>query len=736
MTDPHKAPETALTREQEILVADEQLISLDLRIQELSADLDEKEAELSHKHQSDPEVLQELRLLIEGQKQELEALRQEYLKRKQELLQTSQKESNPLGAFWNHFLLSMKGLQEASQRITSLLQSAKQASISALQTGSGWASKLSSLENYFEYMSSLFLEKDPSSPNKFRIHDRMNEDDKFRLNIGLGHILPTSVYRVRITDDRNKKRPKVLEGIRDVRNGRVGYFTESGRYIPVGKNVGIFSGTVIEILEVRTGNDLKYQALLQKEKEWREKRMSSAARISRDQAPSSNPQAPTVSSSAPRSTSDMPTASPSPQRREPEQASRRPMESPEEAREVREIHPNQFDVIMSLGYGYSKDIRMKGNAFRARVSAKYAAANPDSLLIATGGPVPSGAITPPGSTQAGLQKQIWDKDRSLEAHRNGKDRIFIESDARTTKQNIRNTYERIRQEAKRVNPNPVRILFVTHGRTHPTYLIPDFFNYHRKMGATFPVDVSYAIREPVKAPSTAPVPGKEVPPPAVASGKMSLDFVSQGRERGDTNYPYRYHESSFKSPDGQIFYVANSGAPGSKGGVSFKSSRDSTDTKESLVYSQLKFLSSAKGVRIVLSLDSANRSFMQKACTRLGITLKTHAVSNRSFLANRKIVQELAGYYRGGKSVLVHCMNGAHRAPAITAMALIEAGFASSLGQAFRMAGLQPGRYLDKIVGPGGRFLLRQIYDFAVQKGIQIEENVKRSVFEIIGDLA
>ncbi|MFA6521360.1 MAG: hypothetical protein WCT53_03190 [Candidatus Gracilibacteria bacterium] len=107
----------------------------------------------------------------------------------------------------------------------------------------------------FSEMSAMFLKEGKN----FEFTVDLKGDTKFELNIGLGHILPPSVKKVRVTDDSGI----VREGTRQIHGGgsKVGYYDENG-YIPV------FSGYKVQVLETMDENSTEVKQIESKEKEF------------------------------------------------------------------------------------------------------------------------------------------------------------------------------------------------------------------------------------------------------------------------------------------------------------------------------------------------------------------------------------------------------------------------------------------------------------------------------------
>jgi|GEM_PF-6908444 len=103
----------------------------------------------------------------------------------------------------------------------------------------------------YERMAGVFLQGNFKRGEILTVNLRGNA--KFELYIGLGHILPPSVQKVRVTDNNGN----VRIGARDIRD-KVGYYDEQG-YIPV------FSGYKVEILETISEDSDLYKEWIKRE---------------------------------------------------------------------------------------------------------------------------------------------------------------------------------------------------------------------------------------------------------------------------------------------------------------------------------------------------------------------------------------------------------------------------------------------------------------------------------------
>ncbi|MBI4235208.1 N-acetylmuramoyl-L-alanine amidase [Candidatus Peregrinibacteria bacterium] len=178
--------------------------------------------------------------------------------------------SKLLGRFLHEFDGKVENIVKRVPELEKLRTYAEEhATITDLEGGWEWMDVKREEKN--EYMAAMFLKKG-KNPNEYALHEIM-KCDKFRWHVRLGYIFPPAVYRVRVTDEKTNE---VRVGTRAIRGGKIGYFTNEGRgaYIAIGENVGAFSGTKIEIMEVWEKDDPRCIEQAKKEQEWwdREKR--------------------------------------------------------------------------------------------------------------------------------------------------------------------------------------------------------------------------------------------------------------------------------------------------------------------------------------------------------------------------------------------------------------------------------------------------------------------------------
>lgn len=241
----------------------ETLTALEERMDHLMREIEEKEQEMLTRYKDNPASQQKIKELAETQRKELETLQQEYVRRKQELTQKPQSKEE-FDKLYSEFNKKVEAIEQKKPELERLRKYAEEhATIADLEGGWEWMGV--KREEKYEYMTAMFLQKG-EKPNEYRLSEAM-KIEKFRWYVRLGYIFPPSFYRVRVTDEKTKE---VREGTRTIRDGKIGYFTDNGQgdYIAIGENVGKFSGTKIEILEILGPNDPRYKDQAEREQKW------------------------------------------------------------------------------------------------------------------------------------------------------------------------------------------------------------------------------------------------------------------------------------------------------------------------------------------------------------------------------------------------------------------------------------------------------------------------------------
>jgi hypothetical protein len=135
------------------------------------------------------------------------------------------------------FLDKLKNIPEAKKAEFYKKAEGENLSLIDLQMGHKWLE--AKPEEKYATLSALYLTHESSSAkHSFKVSEMLDRSERVKMTIGAAHLLPPNVTRARITDKNGVSRV----GIREIRDGRIGYFDKDG-YMP------IFGGYEIEPLE-------------------------------------------------------------------------------------------------------------------------------------------------------------------------------------------------------------------------------------------------------------------------------------------------------------------------------------------------------------------------------------------------------------------------------------------------------------------------------------------------------
>jgi hypothetical protein len=124
---------------------------------------------------------------------------------------------------------------------------------SDLQGGYEWLGlKEKDQDRKHALLSTAYLDK---TGDILTVRNELNDNRKTKYGIGAGDLLPPSIITITVTDKRGRKR----SGTRAIVDGRIGYYTKSGKYIP------IFSGYKITPNKYIQENSAEYKATAKNE---------------------------------------------------------------------------------------------------------------------------------------------------------------------------------------------------------------------------------------------------------------------------------------------------------------------------------------------------------------------------------------------------------------------------------------------------------------------------------------
>jgi len=217
---------------------------------------------------------------------------------------------------------------------------------------------------------------------------------------------------------------------------------------------------------------------------------------------------------------------------------------------------------------------------------------------------------------------------------------------------------------------------------------------------------------------TVPDTGGEGTPGLAEGSEINFKLGKRGGD-GNSKTPYRFLAVKLSNPDtGTSHLLTNGGAPGTK-----HPSNKSDIYRKNWAKSQMRELYN-KGVRVVVSFASRQKMpIIMKELREEGINM-THIVKRypKKAADYEELFGKIGKYISDGVSVYVHCKHGTHRAPAGTAGGLMASGRVKSLGQAMKLAGLNPYKYPSPDNGHwDGEIILKHLFHFAKKQGLKIE---------------
>ncbi len=201
---------------------------------------------------------------------------------------------------------------------------------------------------------------------------------------------------------------------------------------------------------------------------------------------------------------------------------------------------------------------------------------------------------------------------------------------------------------------------------------------------------------------------------------VSADFyVKKHPRKGTKERPYEYFQRDIETSRGKL-QISTSGRLGVT--VSAKSE---VEGNLSLAINQTRELKK-RGIQTVVSLTAHETT--RAAAKEVGLEYyRGHMPSSFSSKAV-KLFNKIAGYLKEGKSIHIHCRYGTHRAKTALAGGLIAAGYAKSIGEAFKLAGLNYGSFRNQ------SSYIVSLIKYARSKNIEIESPEKlKSQYGITG---
>lgn len=385
--------------------------------------------------------------------------------------------------------------------------------------------------------------------------------------------------------------------------------------------------------------------------------------------------------------------------------------------------PQNPDIILSLGCG-----NWRRNTNRAKTTISLAKYYPSALLIASGG-CPSRAFASRGTTEAAEQQRIWEKEGLPNP-------MDPEDASNTTAENIRNSWPKIEKvgELKK----DIELTIVTdeaiHAEAAKSSLMRYYSAYVRRHGRQFNFRITICIQPVTEKPAIA-----IARPPETSNGSKSIDYYDrQCRHEATADLPYRYVRRHVKNGDLK-FDVQNGGLPGYKAPGRLESNYRVSEAKNLIQHGTKAFVSvdgisqmdsalrdaaSATGKEFI-KITKSNLGDLQSAIDRAKsgrVIISLQWVFNISSLtdSNKQLIDVVASLFNNGISSYIHCKHGAHRGPAITAMASLESGLATNFRDAVDFAGIEADVDQGKL-GPYGqtsdtRKVLCQLIRYSVEK--------------------
>ncbi len=137
-----------------------------------------------------------------------------------------------------YFFDTIKGVSEQKKAELYRRAESESTTLIELQMGHKWLD--AKPEEKYAKLSSLYLEYTSSNiKESFKVSAALDKDPRVKMSIGAAHLLPPNVIKIRIIDTKGRARI----GVREIRDGRVGYYDDNG-YMP------IYGGYQIDPLEI------------------------------------------------------------------------------------------------------------------------------------------------------------------------------------------------------------------------------------------------------------------------------------------------------------------------------------------------------------------------------------------------------------------------------------------------------------------------------------------------------
>ena len=212
----------------------------------------------------------------------------------------------------------------------------------------------------------------------------------------------------------------------------------------------------------------------------------------------------------------------------------------------------------------------------------------------------------------------------------------------------------------------------------------------------------------------------EPEPPEEPEPLVSADFYVKKHPRaGTANRPYEYYQRKIRTSKGEI-QLSTSG----RLGVMADPYIDGIGNIP-LAISQARKLKE-RGINVIVSLTYHEAT--KRAAQAVGLEHYRGHMSSKHDPRSIELFNQIAKYLKEGKSVHVHCKHGTHRAKTGLAGGLLAAGYASSVGEAFKKVGLRYGSF-GKYWG-----YLTEVMKYARTQGIKIESPQElRSKYGVTG---
>ena len=190
---------------------------------------------------------------------------------------------------------------------------------------------------------------------------------------------------------------------------------------------------------------------------------------------------------------------------------------------------------------------------------------------------------------------------------------------------------------------------------------------------------------PESAPAVEPKPtekavAEKTPEPAPPEFVSADDYVPKHPKSGNAGRPFNYFQRNLTTSKGKI-QISTSGRLGV-----------TTSAKKHITASQSRANSQAKklkerGIQAIISLSGHKET--KRAAQAVGLEHYRGYMPDKYEARSVTLFNKIASYLRQGKSIHIHCRYGTHRARTGLAGGLLAAGYAKSVGEAFKMVGLR-----------------------------------------------